>query len=96
MTGIAPSELLADETLYDASIEQAEQAQWSSLHEAVACTAELVHWLVRVQLGAHGVKPDKIPAKFRYPRPGDKEQGPVKVTAGQLAAMMRQGGARGD
>jgi hypothetical protein len=74
MTHIQKSDLLSDQHLYAAAIEQAERAEWSMLHELLALNVETADRAIRQAMANAGVKQDKIPAALRIPRPGVKTE----------------------
>jgi hypothetical protein len=63
MTGIAPRDILEDEDLYASAIEQAEQAEWTGLHELLAQQIEMTHFLVRQTMRGQGVKRRTSPSR---------------------------------
>jgi hypothetical protein len=89
MTGIQPSALLDDEALYASAVEQAESAEWTTLHEMMATLIELTHTTYRQVRANAGAKQDLAPLK--WPRPGEKPDGPLVVQATDLAMMLRRG-----
>lgn len=91
MTGIPPADLLGDEDLYTAAVEQAGIAEWSQLHELVAQNTEVTHSLLRVVLNGLGAKEQDIPEPLHYPRPGAKRPEKV-VLSGLDAARAIMGG----
>jgi hypothetical protein len=59
--GLSPHDLLADEDLFVAAVEEAERAEWSTLHRLLARQLEVSHALLRVVMGAIGFPEAKIP-----------------------------------
>lgn len=92
MTGIQPSALLEDEALYAASIEQAERAEWTTLHELAAVNAEVTH-AVLCQLKANaGAKQSDLPQPLRIPRPYEPKPKKVVLSGLDAARLITGGG----
>jgi hypothetical protein len=91
MTGIQPATLLEDEALYAASIEQAERAEWTTLHELMAVNAEVTHAVLCQLKASAGAKQNDIPQPLRFPRPGEKKPKKI-VLSGLDAARAIMGG----
>jgi hypothetical protein len=89
MTGISPHDLLADEDLFVAAVEEAERAEWSTLHRLLARHLEVSHTLLRVVMGAVGYEKADIPDPVRI---DDPDSEPAKadvavVSPGEAAKM---------
>ena len=87
--------MLADDALYAAAIKEVEHAEWTGLHELMATQVEITHALLRVVLGGLGAKGSDVPKPLRVPRPGDKNQEPVKLTGLQAAMALGASGRMG-
>jgi hypothetical protein len=77
---------------YRALEAEAEAARWTDMHELAALQVELLHAIYRALAGAFGK--GNPPEPLRVPRPNDPRPGEIRVTAGQLAGMLRRRGAR--
>lgn len=66
---------------------EAEAARWTDMHEMVAMQTEILHGIYRALAGAFGK--GNPPEQLRLPRPHDPRPGEIRVTAGQLAGMLR-------
>jgi hypothetical protein len=94
MTGISPHDLLADEDLFVAAVEEAERAEWSTLHRLLARQLEVSHTLLRVVMGAVGVPEASIPEPLVIEDP-DREPPKAEVAVvspGEAAKMFGWGG----
>lgn len=95
MTGIQPSALLQDEQLYAAAVEQAEYAEWSTLHELLAINAEVADRGIRQAMANAGVERSAIPKPLKIRRPGEKaeeESDAIVMRPHEFAALVASGG----
>lgn len=94
MTGIQPAALLEDEQLYAAAVEQAEKAEWSTLHELLALNAEVADRGIRQAMANAGVKSSAIPKPLRIPRPGEAaaQSDAIVMRPHELARLIATGG----
>ncbi len=91
MTGIQPAALLDDPLLYAASVEQAEAARWTDLHELAALQVELTHACLRQLIASAGGKP---PDALELPRPGKPDpNAPVVMRPSEFGKLLAGGGA---
>lgn len=65
---------------------EAKSAAWTDLHEMLAINTEVLHGIYRALAGMFGK--GNPPEPLRLPRPDDPKPGEIRVTAGQLAAML--------
>ncbi len=91
MTGIQPAALLDDPLLYAATVEQAEAARWTDLHELAALQVELTHACLRQLIASAGGKP---PDALELPRPkgARPESEPIVMRPHEFGAAMARGG----
>lgn len=82
MTGISPHDLLADEDLFVAATEEAQRAEWTTLHRLLARQLEVSHTLLRVVMGAAGVSKTDIPEPLVI---DDPDSEPVKADVAVLS-----------
>jgi hypothetical protein len=95
MTGIQPSALLHDEQLYAAAVEQAELAEWSTLHELLARNIEASDHAMRQAMANAGFKSDKIPKPVRIRRPGqpaEEAEDAIVMRPHEFAKLLATGG----
>lgn len=91
MTNQSVSDVLELSGRHYAALEaEADSAAWTDLHEMAAMQTEILHAIYRALAGMFGR--GNPPEQLRLPRPHDPHPGEIRVTAGQLAAML--GGRR--